>query len=117
DRGRIERALRFEARWKPSGKTIDFGRHVTEDGKRVGGRQLQDAESDRVVAVVAQIRGVAFGAQFRAADLFQAYQRAIRRALQDDVVELGRIGQTADGAHADVERLAGARGLASERAS
>jgi hypothetical protein len=48
------------------------------------------------------------------ADIFQADQSAIGIALEDDVIELRGFGKTADGANADLELLAGNRGLGAD---
>src|SRR5437870_2223275 len=50
-------------------------------------------------------------AGLRPPDVLQADQRSVGRALQNDVVELARLGQSADRADADLILLACARGL------
>ena len=96
--------------FRPGGKRcdsrVDLRVDVAIDLQRVRGRQLQHAEADRVARVEARRRGVALRAELGAADVVDADQRAVGRPLQDDVVELRRLGEPAGGADADLVRLA-----------
>src|SRR5208282_3595615 len=64
--------------------------------------------------VVIQGRAVVFGSQLGATDVAQVNERPIGIALQDDVIELRGFGETADGADADLELLAGDRRLGAD---
>ncbi len=108
------------AYFSPGGNRLrqprQLGSHRFIDIERVGRRQLADADADTVVAVEAKLAAVVFGAQLRMSDIHQANQRAIAARLQDDVVELRRLGEPPDRAHADLVHLGGRRGLGADLA-
>src|SRR5208283_5738633 len=81
--------------------------------ERIGGGQLSYANADAVVAVEAKAIAVILCAQFRVADIDEPNQRAVAARLEDDVVELLRIGQSPDGPHADLKHLVVSGGLRS----
>ena len=57
------------------------------------------------MAVEHEVAAVVLGAEFGAAHIFQAHQRAIPIGLQNDVLELGGLGEPANGPHADLKLL------------
>src|SRR5208283_2834501 len=99
---------------KPLGKTLKFGNAATVDVEGVGGGELGDADANRIVPVVVQAGAVVFGAELGVTDVAQADESAIGIALQDDVIELSGFGKAANGADADLELLAGDRGLGTD---
>ena len=72
-------------------------------------RQLLHADAHRVMARVLQRGAITFGAHLRVAHVFQLHQ-AVRRVLDDDVVELLRVGEPAHDAHGNLEGLFGVGG-------
>ena len=94
----------------PGGKrlaeAIEFGDAPAVNIESVGGGELGDGDADRVAAVVVEVGAVIFGAEFGMADVFQANERAVGVALENDVVELRGFRKAADGANADLELLA-----------
>ena len=93
----------------PGGKAfrqpVQFGKNQAVHGERVRGRELGNAETDRVISVEHQVRTVVLGAQFGAAYISQPNQGSIRVGFQNDVFKLRRFGEPADGAHADLKFL------------
>ena len=69
-----------------------------------------------VVAVEAQLAAVVLGAQFGVPDVDEPNQRTVAARLQDDVVELRRLGEAAERAHADLVHLVWSRGLGADLA-
>ena len=110
----LERDVHLHARRKAPGQTIDFRAHVAKHLQRVRGRELQDADADGIARLVARRGAVALGAELGARDVLHAHERAVGRALQDDVVEFHRIGQPSGGADADLKGLSRARRLLSD---
>ena len=102
DARRVERDLDLHARREALREPIDFGRDVAVHLQRVGGRQLEDAEADGVAPVESRRRRIAFGAQLGPADIANADERAVRRSLEDDVLELRGIVQPSFRAYADL---------------
>src|SRR5258708_2243303 len=92
-------------------KTLQFSNCLAVHVERVRRRELRYSDSNRIVSVELQIGGVTLRAQFGMPDIFQADQRAIRVRLKNNVVELRRLTQAADGAHADLVLLSGHRRL------
>jgi hypothetical protein len=116
DAGGVEGDRDFEPWWKAFGQALELRVDVAIDLQRVRRRQLQDAEADRVAAVVARRQAVRFGAELGTADVLHANQRAVLGAFEDDVVEFRRLGQPAFRADTDLEAVALGRGLGSHRA-
>src|SRR5271155_1467162 len=110
----IEGDLILHAGRKALGKAIQFGDALLMYIERVGGGELGDGDANRFAPVVVQVVGVVFGAELGVTHVFQTDQRAVRVALEDDVVELSGFRETADGAHADLEILAGHRRLGTD---
>ena len=108
----IEGHLVLQAHGKAPGQLFHGGLDVAAHLQGVGVGELQHAQAHGVLAVIAKLSAVAFGAQFGAAHIAQLNQRTtVFRALHHDMVELLGIAQTAHGAHADLVVLAGRRGL------
>ena len=112
--GRVEGQLIFHARREALGEAVEFGDAAAIHVEGVGGRELSDADADRFVPVVVEVGAVVLGAKFGMAHVAQADERAVVIAFQDDVVELGGLGETADGANADLKLLAGNGGLGTD---
>ena len=112
--GGVEGDLIFHAGRKALGQAVEFGDALLVNVERVGGGKLSDRDTDRFAPVVIEVVGIVFGAEFGVADIFQANQRAIGIAFEDDVIELSGFGKAADGANADLEILAGHGGLGSD---
>ena len=72
------------------------------DIERVRGGKLRYAKPDSILPVELQVGGVIFRAQFGVAHIFQANQSAIGIRLENDVVELARLAESAHGPHADL---------------
>ncbi len=106
-RGGVERDRVFEARRKSFGQPQQFLFCEPVDVERIRARELGYADADSLVAVEGEDRAVVFGAQFGAADVFQANQGAVGAGLEDDIFEFGWFGEAADGANADLISLSG----------
>ena len=83
-----------EARQFSQSRGVDF--------ESVGMRELGDADADSVVPIELQARAVILSAKLSDAYVSQSYQASIRRPPEDDTLKLGRIGQAAHGANADL---------------
>src|SRR5258708_1794506 len=82
---------------------------------RVTSRALA-AEAEGVGGWEAEWRGVGLGAELGVTEVFEADQGAIGPGLQDDVVEVGRLGQAAFDADTQLVHRAFGRGGLAERA-
>ena len=109
--GGIESDLILHAGRKALGKAVELSEAAAVHVEGVGGGELRDTEANRFVPAVVQVGAVVFGAELGVTDIPQADESAIGIALQDDVIELTGFRKTADGADADLELLAGKRGL------
>src|SRR5207248_9036865 len=87
-----------------------FGADVAVHLQRVRRRQLPHGEADAVLALVPQKGRVVLRAELRPSDVLQANQRPLRRALQNDVIELARLAQAPHRTDADLILLARPRG-------
>src|SRR4029077_2246145 len=108
--GRVEGDGVFDSGRKPLRQALEFRLGSLVDGKRIGTRELSDAETDGVVAVESKIGAVVFGAEFCAADIAKADEAAVCAGLQNDVFKFGWLDKTSDGANADLIALPGFRG-------
>ena len=113
----IEGDLVCHAGRKTFGKTVQFGDALSMHVEGVGGGELRDGDAHRVVSVVVEVGAVILGAEFGVTDIPEANERAVGIALEDDVVELRRFRQAADGADADLKLLAGRSGLRTDLSS
>ncbi len=94
----------LKIRRKRLGQLIERGFGVAVHLQRVGIAQLLNADADGVLAVVAQIGRVGFRAQLRVANIFELNNTG-GSVLNNDIVELRRIGETSDHAHGNLIRL------------
>jgi hypothetical protein len=92
DVGGVECDLVADAWRERSGEAIELRDDGSLDVEGVRGRQLRDAEANRLEAAEPQIRGVGFSTELGATDVGEADQRAVVATLEDDVVELARLG-------------------------
>ena len=75
--GGIEGILVLHAGRKLLRQPVQFGHGQAVHFESVRGRELGDAEADGIVSVEHQVRAVILGAEFGAADIFQANQSAV----------------------------------------
>ena len=71
---------------------------------------MGDAYAYCVLPVELEFGAVVFRPEFDAPHIFHAYQCPIGVSFKDDVLELSRFTETADGAHADLISLSRLRG-------
>ena len=112
--GGVEGDFILHAGRKTFGEAIEFGDATLMNIKRVGGGELGDGDADCFAAVVIEVGAVVFGAEFGVAYIFELDERAVGIAFEDDVIELRGLGETSDGADADLELLAGHGGLGAD---
>ena len=112
--GGVEGDFIFHAGRKTLGQAIEFRDATLMNIERVGGGELGDGDADCVTPVVVEVGAVVFGAEFGVAHIFETDERAIGITLEDDVIELCGLGETPNGAHADLELLAGDGGLGAD---
>ena len=105
----VERQAPLETGREAPLEPLHLAHHALKRLERVGRRQQLDADAGRVEAAVAQIRRVGLGAELDAPDVADPHQRAVLAGLDDDVLELRRLGETAHRADADLEHLLGRR--------
>ena len=84
-------------------------RHRGADGLRdvecVRRRQRLDTDTDGRTAVETDCLRIVLGAEFDAADVFEADIAAVGKRSQEQIPELLRRGKAPDGTNVDVERL------------
>jgi hypothetical protein len=79
--------------------------HILRHLERVGARQRQDPDPNRVLPAQAQILRVALRTKFDAPDVTQAQEPAVGVRAQDEVTELFRGAEAALGVDRDLVRL------------
>jgi len=105
DLGGVERDLVLQSGRETPGQPDQLRFHVARDVERVRGRQLDDAEPDGLLRLETQLGRVGFRAQLGMADVLETHQGAVGPGFQNDVVEVGRLGQhrlTGPGPHRPV---------------
>ena len=75
--------------------------------KRVRVRELQDRDTHRGMPVVDQVRAVVLRSQFGPAHILEPDQGSVSIRLENNVFELRRLAEPANGAHADLKLLSG----------
>ncbi len=110
DRGCVERNRVLQARRERLRQARQLRKREGVHVERVGGRQRDHGEADRVTPLETEHRRVRLGAKLHPADILQANERAFLSGLHDDVVELGPLVEAARGAHAELIGLALGRG-------
>jgi hypothetical protein len=90
--------------------------HRVVDVERVRGRQLDDPHADPFDALESQLRRIRFRAELCAADVAHPDERPALTRLENDVVELVRLPEAADSAHAELIHLPGGRRRLSQAA-